>query len=134
MPIVYAAVKALVTDGEKFLLLKQDVGGEIFWDLPGGRVQFGESPVDGLKREGREELGQELQVGRPLGVWWFFRKADGDQVVCTTYLCSVPNPEIVLPAQEGEKISGFVWVAKADLARPEFTSVVPSLRALIESA
>lgn len=134
MPIVYAAVKALVVDGEKFLLLKQSVGGEIFWDLPGGRVQFGESPLEGLRREGCEELGQDLQVGRPLGVWWFFRKIDGDQVVCSTYRCTIADPAIVLPTQEDETISGYVWVTKADLAQPEFASMPASLRILIDGA
>lgn len=134
MSIVYSAVKALISFEGKFLLLQQHVAGEMFWDLPGGRVQFGESPLDGLAREVREELGQDVQIGRPAGVWWFFRKTDGDQVVCTTFLCSITNPAIALPPQESEAIAGYVWVTKAELARPEFATMPPSLRAVIEAA
>ncbi len=133
MPIVHAAVKALITAGDRFLLLKQDVGGELFWDLPGGRIQFGETPEAALQREAKEELGQPLTIGRPLGAWWFFRKVDGDQVVCLTYLCTIENAELTLPVQEGETIAGYEWVAKADLARAEFDSLPPSLRDLIIS-
>ncbi len=133
MPIVHAAVKALVTNGDQFLLLQQEVGDGYCWDLPGGRIQFGETPEAALQREAKEELGQPLVIGRPLGAWWFFRRADGDQVVCLTYLCTIENPELTLPAQDGETIAGYKWVARADLAHAAFDSLPPSLRDLIVS-
>ncbi len=41
-------------------------GGQ--WTLPGGGLDFGEDPVDGLLRELREETGLETAVGDLLGV------------------------------------------------------------------
>ncbi|WP_414635842.1 NUDIX domain-containing protein [Amycolatopsis sp.] len=37
------------------------------WELPGGRVERGESEVDALGRECREELGVEVVVGERVG-------------------------------------------------------------------
>jgi 8-oxo-dGTP diphosphatase len=37
------------------------------WELPGGRVEPGESDVDAVVRECQEELGVEVAVGPPLG-------------------------------------------------------------------
>ncbi len=39
------------------------------WDLVGGFVGEGEHPLDGLRREVREETGVEFEVGPLLGIW-----------------------------------------------------------------
>lgn len=39
------------------------------WDVPGGFLEEGEHPVDGLRRELREETGLEIEPGEFFGVW-----------------------------------------------------------------
>ena len=40
------------------------------WEIPGGRMQTGETPREGCARELQEELGLELPLGRLLVVDW----------------------------------------------------------------
>ena len=39
------------------------------WDIPGGFLEEGEHPLDGLRRELREETGLEVEPREFLGAW-----------------------------------------------------------------
>lgn len=49
------SIKALIIDEEgRFLLCREDVGK---WELPGGGLDFWETPEEGVRRELKEEMG-----------------------------------------------------------------------------
>ncbi len=55
----YVGVKGLIVQEGKLLLLKKSersTPGQRFWDLPGGRIDHQEKPLETLKRELQEEL------------------------------------------------------------------------------
>jgi len=54
------AQKAIIIRGGAVLAVLNHNGKK--WGLPGGRLHKGELPVDGLKREVREEIGVEITV------------------------------------------------------------------------
>jgi ADP-ribose pyrophosphatase YjhB (NUDIX family) len=72
--VVYGSSKptagALCVDNGRVLLTRRAV--EPFkgrWDIPGGFLEEGEDPRDGIRRELREETGLEVEPERFLGVW-----------------------------------------------------------------
>lgn len=60
---VHVAI-ALIVDGDQFLVAKRTGNRHLsgFWELPGGKIESGESPVHACIREVREELGCEIGV------------------------------------------------------------------------
>jgi mutator protein MutT len=54
--------------GQKILIDKRKAGGSMggLWEFPGGKIEAGETVVDCIVREIREELGIEISVGEQL--------------------------------------------------------------------
>lgn len=72
-------VRAIIVDGERVLLIRHSyVGG---WHLPGGGVGKGETLVEAMKREVREEVGLAVEsAAQPLGMYARFRSGASDHV------------------------------------------------------
>ncbi|MEV5299537.1 NUDIX domain-containing protein [Amycolatopsis methanolica] len=62
-------VGAAIVRGRSLLAQQRAYPREVagLWELPGGRVEPGESEVDALRRECREELGVDVVVGSRVG-------------------------------------------------------------------
>lgn len=59
-------IVGLLTDGDK-VFVQRKVGDDA-WALPGGGLEFGETLVDGLKREFDEEFGLPIIVGERIHI------------------------------------------------------------------
>ena len=105
-PKYFIAVKGLVFDGDKFLIIKRSAMARSkkgFWELPGGRLEFGETPEIALHREIQEEAGIEISIVKLLNSWILLRNND-TQTVGLTYLCIFKNGKVQL-SQEHEEFA-----------------------------
>ena len=77
-------VFALIFNDEKQILLghRRDID---WWNLPGGGMETGETVVEALCREVREETGLEVKIERLVGVYSKPQK----QEVVLTFFCQV---------------------------------------------
>ena len=55
------------------------------WNLPGGKVEAGESPWDATIREAREEIGVDIEIRKLAGVYW---KPERGELVFS-FLCDI---------------------------------------------
>jgi ADP-ribose pyrophosphatase YjhB (NUDIX family) len=62
-------VFASIFDQDKRALCVRQNYAERYWTTPGGRLELNETPLDGLIREVREEIGAEVEVLGLVGVY-----------------------------------------------------------------
>lgn len=68
MKKVEVAAAVIRDDGNRILLSRRPPGAEQgdLWEFPGGKLEYGETPFEALKRELHEELSLRVQRGNPL--------------------------------------------------------------------
>jgi 8-oxo-dGTP diphosphatase len=92
-PPVIVVGAAIIADGLLLAAQRSEpaqlAGG---WELPGGKVEPGESDVDALVRECREELGVEIAVGDRVGGDWPLGKGAVLRVWTARVLEGEPQP------------------------------------------
>jgi 8-oxo-dGTP pyrophosphatase MutT (NUDIX family) len=84
---------------------------ETYWILPGGRVEAGETSSQALRREMREELGQDVDVGRLLWIVESFLRFDGRRVhgLGLYYQLTLSAPLDPFEVMDGQTRLSFAW-------------------------
>ena len=98
------AVKSFIVEDSKVLLIKRrsnDAHKPDEWDIPGGRLDIGEDPHIGLKRETKEETGLDIDIIMPLDVQHFVRD-DGQKITMIIFLCRPLTDRIKLSEEHQE--------------------------------
>lgn len=89
-------VAGLITAGDGRVLLTQrraDQSLPLAWELPGGKMEPGESPEQALARELREEIGVDVHIGRIWDV--LFHAYETFDLVMLVYHCRLaPKAEV----------------------------------------
>lgn len=122
------ALKAIIYKNDKILVLKRSCEEDVYaelWDIPGGKIEYGEKTTDGIKREVFEETGLDVEIEfRPWSLWSFMTPAKERQTVGITLLAKYLGGEVKLSSEHTE----YKWIDPAEFAD---MSADPSLKAEI---
>lgn len=101
-------VNAVVMDGDRVLMVKANRGiSRGWWNLPGGFVEWDESPEDCVQREVAEELGAQVLRTKLLKVLSRRFDAGPYYMVCFLYLCQLDRKEVKLDRSELDEAAWF---------------------------
>lgn len=103
---VVAAI--IIRDGKIFATQRGYGEWKDWWEFPGGKIEPGEAPEDALKREIREELATEIEVGGRLMTVEYDYPTFHLTMHC--YLCSVISGELSLLEHEDAR-----WLEREEL-------------------
>ncbi len=108
--LLYVGQKAFIDRGGEVLVLNDPTYG---LDFPGGKIQHGEQDMEqSFLREIKEEVGLEIEIGRPFTTWYFeFEKGhnkEGSKVYLIGFKCKYISGEIVL----SDEHDSYEWINK----------------------
>lgn len=125
-PILVTA-GVLIRDG-KVLVARRKTGSHLegLWEFPGGKLDPGESPEEGLARELREELGVEVRVGKILEV--VYHRYPEKEVLLSFYSCELVDGE-----PRALDVKEVAWVKTSDLPQLDWVPAdIPFVERLAE--
>lgn len=85
-------VRAIIIENGKLLTIKRVKEKEIYWVLPGGGIEDGESDIEALVRECHEELGVNVEVGEFVSEDDFYWKGELEKIYF--YKCEILSGEV----------------------------------------
>lgn len=124
--LFFVGFKALITNNEnKLLLMEENVSShtiqtDVYWDLPGGRIQKGEDAEAALKREVEEETG----ITEVTGIIFFtavisnheIKIADDERagLLLMIYKVNIPDSSKIKLSEEH---TAYEWVSADEAAK-----------------
>lgn len=118
-------VAAIIRRGDKFFATQRGYGEwKDWWELPGGKVEAGETPEDALKREIREELDAEISIDKFLTtIEWDYPRF---HLTMHCYICSLQSQALHLNEHEAAR-----WLGADDLGSVKWLPADEGLLPLI---
>ena len=101
---IYFAVKGLVIDENRFLILHKSDSTNGWWELPGGRMEFGETAEQTLTREVKEETGLNVEPVKLLDTW--NAVFNNYQITGIIYLCNIKSGKVTLSPEHDK----YKWI------------------------
>ncbi|MFJ5560908.1 NUDIX domain-containing protein [Streptomyces sp. NPDC093250] len=104
-----------------------------YWEIPGGYVETGESPLHAASREVREELGITPPIGRLLAVDWAPNEAEGDKVLYLFDGGQLSREQLASIALQPEELKNFEFLTPEQITERTISRLARRILAAAEA-
>lgn len=127
--------KAIIKKDQKVLLLRRSTGNEAYvgkYELPGGKVDFGEDPKAALQREVAEEIGCEIETLQLFDIHSLIdRNIPDKQYIIVVFLASLkPNCDIRISNEHNK----YTWELMSNIQLNEVNDITRTALSLQEDS
>lgn len=110
----HVTVACVVADGDRFLMVEEEVNGRVAYNQPAGHLDDKESLVTAAVRETLEETGWTVEPEHLIGVHQWRSTEHGDGVVRFSFAARAVSHDPTRPLDDG--IRRALWLTREDIA------------------
>jgi 8-oxo-dGTP pyrophosphatase MutT (NUDIX family) len=110
----HVTVACVIADGDRYLMVEEQVNGRVVYNQPAGHLEDGESLVDAAVRETLEETGWTVEPSYLIGIDQWRSTEHGDAVVRFSFAAQAISHDPDCTLDTG--IQRALWLTRAEIA------------------
>jgi len=110
----HVTVACVVADGDRYLMVEEEVNGRLAYNQPAGHLDDGESLAAAALRETLEETGWTVQLQHLIGVHQWRSTEHGDAVIRFSFAARAVSHDAARPLDSG--IRRALWLSRGEIA------------------
>lgn len=110
----HVTVACVVAQGDRYLMVEEEVGGRLVYNQPAGHLDDGESLRHAAVRETLEETGWTIELQHLVGVHQWLSTEHGQGVVRFSFAGSALSHDPHRPLDQG--IHRALWLTRSEIA------------------
>jgi len=126
----HVTVSTVIEDNNRFLLVEEQVSGQIVWNQPAGHLEPNESLIQAACRETLEETGYSIEVNALLGVYQSKAGAKNETYLRICFIGAVLTYDPELPLDTG--IIQAKWLSREQVEEKRALMRSPTVISVID--
>ena len=110
----HVTVACIVVDGDRYLMVEEEVSGKLAYNQPAGHLDDGESLIEAAVRETLEETGWTVELQHLIGMHQWRSTEHGDAVLRFSFAARAISHDPDRPLDTG--IRRALWLTRAEIA------------------